>query len=430
MIYNSKIRNKLLRFGDMLTGSKIEKTMNEFKLHHTTDKYKNNPRLDNILNYAINNVPYYMDNVKECNITSFPVINKHIIKENIDLFVSNQFDKTKLNYSTTSGSTGTPFKFYYDDQKKVQKTKEVIYYNGWANYQLGDKHILNAVGKSKGRLKSFFQNVTATNPSQISLQWLETQRRIIKEKNILFYVGYGSVIKEFAEYCESKGDKPEDFKLKGIKSTAERLDENARLTAEKVFGCPVLCRYGCMETGVIAQECKEEHVYHINTLSYHVELLRIDSDEPAKPGEVGRVVITDLYNFGMPFIRYDTGDWAILSENECKCGLKGPVFLKVIGRSVENVTDPVGNLISWVAVNDKMWLYTNIKFFQFIQLTKDSYLLKLQASYNEEMKQKVMNDFLQLFGEKANINIEFVDEIKKTKTGKRPYIINEYLKGK
>lgn len=56
----------------------------------------------------------------------------------------------------------------------------------------------------------------------------------------------------------------------------------------------------------------------VNTQSLRVELLAPDSSDYVKPGEIGRVVITDLYNRSMPLIRYDTGDFAV-SHDDSSC---------------------------------------------------------------------------------------------------------------
>ena len=37
-----------------------------------------------------------------------------------------------------------------------------------------------------------------------------------------------------------------------------------------------------------------------------------DCDEPAEPGELGRIVVTDYYNKTFPMVRYDTGDTGMM----------------------------------------------------------------------------------------------------------------------
>jgi phenylacetate-CoA ligase len=256
---------------------------------------------------------------------------------------------------------------------------------------------------------------------------LSKQREILKKKKVLFYVGYASAIREFSKYCHKKGDNPSMFKLKGIITGAEKLDEKTREISEKVFGCPVLSRYSSLETGILAQECKEEHNFHINSANYYIEILKINSDKKAELGEVGRIVITDLRNYGMPLIRYDIGDLGVFSNKECKCGKKGYIFKSILGRSVENVTNPEGVLVSWVVINDAMWKYPQIKHFQFIQKTKSSYLIKLETNYDKIIEDNIKGTYKDILGYNAKIDVEFVEYIAPLKSGKKPYIINESL---
>ncbi|MDY0142875.1 MAG: hypothetical protein RBR97_13375 [Bacteroidales bacterium] len=425
---SSNFRNRFLRIYDLLTGSNIKNILNDIDAHHSNyNETATKSRLDLILKHAKKTVPYYK-NAETIDIKSFPVVNKQTIKNSIAQFTSQNYNRSKLISGTTSGSTGTPFKFYFDKRKKRRRTTEVIYYNGWANYRIGDKHLLNAVGIKKSKLKLFIQNEIISNPKNIDTNWLEWQRKILKDKKIYIYIGYASCLKEFAIYCNEQGDKPEDFKLKGIITGSEKLDPKARNIAEKVFGCPVLSRYSSLETGIIAHECPEEKTFHLNTSSYFVEILHPTKDEPVKVGEIGRVVITDLFNYGMPLIRYDIGDLAAFSQAECSCGRKGPCLSQIEGRIVENVTDTNGELVSWVAINDIMWPFNDVVFFQFIQKNANKYVMKIQAKPNNNLETDVKSKLQSLVGLDSILEIEFVDDIPALPSGKRPYIINEHLK--
>ena len=106
------------------------------------------------------------------------------------------------------------------------------------------------------------------------------------------------------------------YNLKGFISTSEALKEQTRIAIEKAFECPCISRYSNMEQGIIAQEISGYQGHIINEAHYLVELLKIDQDLPAVDGEVGRIVITDYFNAGMPFVRYDTGDLGILGYVE------------------------------------------------------------------------------------------------------------------
>ena len=71
-----------------------------------------------------------------------------------------------------------------------------------------------------------------------------------------------------------------------------------------------------------------------------------EGGRPCRPGEVGRILVTDLDNFGMPLIRYDIGDRAVLSDKQnCVCGRGLPLLEKVEGRTLEIIRTPDGQRI-------------------------------------------------------------------------------------
>lgn len=423
-------RSNIMHLIDLLKGGSLKRKFKTIDSFHY-DGYRSNEKLlAEILKHAKTSVKYYSNIESKAEISDFPVINKNIIKDHYQDFFSNEFSLESLIPIQTSGSTGTPFTFYLDKEKKKHRAIEIAYYNSWADYKLGDKHILNAVGGKKSKLKLFLQNEILTNPLHLDGTWLENQRKLIKNGGVRFYIGYASAVDQFTKYCSSKGDSPKDFNLKGIIAIAEKLKESTRELAEKTFGCKVLSRYASAETGVLSHECPEEKKHHLNTAGYYIEILALDSDKTVGFGKIGRVVVTDLYSFGMPLIRYDTGDLAILSNEKCKCGRTSPIFEKLEGRAVENVTDPDGNLISWIAINDALWPYTEISEFQFIQLTKNSYKLKLVSNQKNKSDDKILRDYLGILGKSAKLELEYVDKIEYERSGKKPYIINQYLKDK
>ena len=70
-----------------------------------------------------------------------------------------------------------------------------------------------------------------------------------------------------------------------------------------------------MENGILAQQkTASENEFIINWASYHIEILNIDTNELAPNGTVGRIVVTDFFNYAMPLIRYDTGDLGVIDN--------------------------------------------------------------------------------------------------------------------
>ena len=73
--------------------------------------------------------------------------------------------------------------------------------------------------------------------------------------------------------------------------------------------------YGNNENGFLACQVGEEDRYTVDLYNFYIEMLRLDSDDPVKPGELGRIVVTDFYNKAFPMIRYDTGDTGIYQRS-------------------------------------------------------------------------------------------------------------------
>ena len=383
-------------------------------------------RLEEFLEYACATTPFYKKFAGAKDLREFPVIQKRTIKDNCDDFLSSAYKKSDLVSVLTSGSYGMPFKFYLTKDKRVRQQAEVIYFNGWAGYEVGMRFVHTRTHPT-GRLRLFIKNTVVMNPSVINEEWLEKQRQTLKNDKVEFIVGYPSAITPIAKYCKSKGDKPAGFVLKGIVSGAEPLLETSRGIIEEVFGCIVLDRYSADELGVISHECVKCKRHHINFTSYKIELLGIDRDEPVEPGEVGRVVVTDLFSHAMPLIRYDTGDLTAWSKESCPCGMNVPTFEKIQGRTMEVVCDPSGKVIipfviTWLFQD----LFSSIIQYQFVQETRDSYLIRLHVVEPFDGEDVLREQFQKELGPDAHISFEYVDSIPPLPSGKRPYIINEF----
>ncbi len=106
------------------------------------------------------------------------------------------------------------------------------------------------------------------------------------------------------------------------------------------FGVPVSDAYSSNEIGVMALQCGEFGRYHVQAESVLLEVLD-DEGAPCAPGQVGRVVVTTLHNFGMPLIRYDIGDYAEIGA-PCACGRGMAVLNRILGRTRNMLTLPSG----------------------------------------------------------------------------------------
>lgn len=414
---------------DFLKQGQIRKPYNDIKTiieNQELGKKRSEEYLDNLLHHAVNTTKHYEKYKGYKSLSDFPVIAKKDIKNDYEGFLSNKCRKKDLISVQTSGSYGTPFTFYLTKEKKARQTAEVIYFSEWAGYYVGTKHAYLRCTINKSKLKLKMQNEYFLFSRVIDNEWLKASREILKKGKTKILIGFPTAISAIAQYCHEQGDTPKDFQIIGIITSSEPLLDSQRAIIESTFDCDCLSRYSTEELGVLAHECPTSKKHHINTASYKVEILDLDEDKPAKEGEVGRIVVTDLFSYAMPLIRYEIGDLGILGK-ECSCGLKGPIIESLHGRTVESVYNTEGKRILPYFIEDVMEDFTDIIQYQFIQYGKKSYTLKVVSKKDANFdKDRVINHIKFWMGEDAIVNIEFVDDIQKLKSGKRPYVINNY----
>src|SRR5581483_3500329 len=131
---------------------------------------------------------------------------------------------------------------------------------------------------------------------------------------------------------------------------AERLYPVDREALVQAFGPAVFETYGCREVMLIGSECERHDGLHLSAENLIVEVI-VDG-RPARPGETGEVVITDLHNLGMPFIRYANGDLATaMDDSACACGRSLPRIGSIEGRVTETLRDAEGGRVSGLVFN-------------------------------------------------------------------------------
>ncbi len=141
--------------------------------------------------------------------------------------------------------------------------------------------------------------------------------------------------------------------LRETATLGEVVDADLRAECRNAWGIGVADSYSCEETGVIALQCPDHPVYHVQSECALVEVLDEDG-RPCRPGETGKVVITDLHNLATPLIRYELGDFAKRGE-ACACGRGLPVLDRIMGRRRNRLILPSGGEL-WPAHNT---IFTN-----------------------------------------------------------------------
>jgi phenylacetate-CoA ligase len=155
---------------------------------------------------------------------------------------------------------------------------------------------------------------------------------------------YARAVVLFARFLEGRGLRA--YSPLSLVTSAEVLEEEDRRLLERVFGCPVFNRYGCREVSVVASECPAHTGLHVMGEGLYVEVETPQG--PAKPGQTGSILVTDLLNGAMPLIRYRIGDMGSWASGSCPCGRGLPRLEHVAGRVTDFLVGADGRLVSGV----------------------------------------------------------------------------------
>ena len=392
---------------------------------------ENREQLRNLLNYAVSHVDFYKRYAGWQHLSDFPVINKSVIKANEKLFMSPDFDRSKLFKESTSGSTGTPLVIYQDAGKRRRAAADTTFFSNFAGYHIGTRLYYSRVWNHlnrKSRIASMIQNIVMWDSDHLDdsdiQHFINALEHDNSEKSVLIFA---STLVAIYRYMIRNNIRT-TARVKCFITMSESLPENVRIGIADLFNTTVVARYSNCECGIIAQQCPCENEYHINFASFYVEVLKFNSDEPVADGEAGRIVVTDLYNRSMPLIRYDTGDVGVLSSRS-RCGIPGPVFARIDGRRIDCIYSTSGQLLSPYIVNNTMWKYDELKQYQLIQEGENKYVMKLNVVSLPFLREDAMlKDIKEYIGNDANIEVEYVDEIPLLASGKRKQVVCNYQK--
>lgn len=420
-------------FIDFLKGSPIRKHLSDIRRNMENPKGLNElreKRISDLLSHVIETVPFYESIPQYGKLSDFPVIDKNLIRDNFEQFRSSAYRNKKQFSAVTSGSTGTPFKVFQDGTKKRRNYADTIYFAKLAGFELGYKLIYMKIWpfeRMKSALHYRLQNMIPVDVIKLNEPQIdELINRMEKSNQIHGFLGYASAYETMCKILDRRQNVKIKSRVQSIIAISESMNDYTRDRMQHYFNCPAISRYSNLENGILSQQMKNSQKFLINTASYHVEILDLHSNSPVKAGETGRIVITDIYNYAMPFVRYDTGDLGAI-ETDLETGLH--YFSKVEGRKLDQIFDTGGNLVSSYIMYKVMWKYTEIDQYQIIQVSKTEYVMKINA-HKFERNEEIITDYKKYLGDDADFKLQFVDEIPMLASGKRQKLVNLYAKSK
>jgi phenylacetate-CoA ligase len=158
----------------------------------------------------------------------------------------------------------------------------------------------------------------------------------LTRRNQHYLLAYPSNLSALLDQFEKRGGFPPA--LRQVRTIGETLSDEIRKRCRQAGGIEVVDLYSSQEFGIIALQCPVSGLYHVQSESLLVEVLN-DDGQPCKPGEIGRIVITDLHNFATPIIRYEIRDYAEAGP-ACPCGRGLAALARIMGRRRNMVVFP------------------------------------------------------------------------------------------
>jgi phenylacetate-CoA ligase len=338
----------------------------------------------------------------------------------------------KLFSKGTGGSTGMPLQFDLNPDSNDRRVAASIRGYGWAGVETGCKQLyLWGVAVTEQSRKQRWKDalyhgiyrrkfLSTFNLSEERFsEYLEFHNRYRPDA----VVAYTNSLHEFARMLADK--KAQVHSPKSIVVGAEKLHPFQRELIEKVFGAPVFETYGSREFMLMGSECERHCGLHLTQEYLLVEVVDEDG-QPTPAGEEGNVVVTDLYNYGMPFVRYKNGDRAIAGFEQCGCGRGLPLLKQVTGRVVDFVQTPDGRRITGLFFPHLLKDFAGVGRFQVVQDAPDHVQIRIVATpkWNDGERRAVDGIVRSHLGPAVKLDIVNVDEIPLTGAGKQRVVVN------
>lgn len=284
----------------------------------------------------------------------------------------------------TSGSTGTPLRFFWSEMASTATRMQMERYFVWhAIDPAGRFADIRLVTDRDQYIEEPFKGWSVRSPDGLHLRfpvhrpiadqvaWLGHFKPHYLRTYPSHAIGLAAAIREANI----------DLPLEAAFTVGEVLSDDARIAISEALGrngrpLRVLDIYACQEAGKLALVCPEGR-YHVCAECILLEVVG-DDGEPVGPGGEGWVAITTLFNYAMPLIRYRIGDRAIAGQPEpCACGRTLPRLERILGRARNRFILPDGNSF-WPSGDLALAMRRYVPFRQFQMVQTERHRIELR----------------------------------------------------
>ncbi|GFO56850.1 adenylyltransferase [Geomonas sp. Red276] len=349
-----------------------------------------------LLDHCYRNVPLYRERFDqagfnpddfrgEADLLRIPTLTKKDLQQEGERLIALNIPRSELIADASGGSTGKPTSFFKDRERNRIRSADKMRHDIWCGWEPGESYAtlwgaqreFDLQPPLKARLvERYLYRAFGFNAFDISEEKVLRCLESLKKVRPSMVVAYANVAYLFARIVKRRGLDLAPLEIKGLVSSAETLTPEKRSAIEEAFATKVFNRYGSREVGLVASECRAGEGMHVNAENVVVEILK--DGRPAKPGESGEIVVTDLWNYGMPFVRYKMGDVGVATGRLCSCGRGLPLIEGVTGRTSDFLIDERGALVHGEYFTHLFYGLPGIEQFQLIQESRDLVTLNVR----------------------------------------------------
>ena len=288
-------------------------------------------KLEATLRWAIETVPAYRkyrsllargEDPREL-LARLPVTDKLDIKRDPGSYLSEAMPVSRRLEMFTGGSTRNPMQFYL--HKHLSRPKEYAFIQDFRNrVGAGPRELTLALrGRSVpgaarpgGSLWSYepIKRHLILSSDHLEERYMPRYAEALMRHRPAFIEAFPSALYPLARWLAAHPLPEFTAAVKGVMLYSENVYGFQMRTFREVFGCPVLKHYGHSERVLMAASMPDDDRYFFWPQYGWFELLDAEGWPITRPGVLGYIVGTSFDTKVMPFVRYRTGDLAVLSD--------------------------------------------------------------------------------------------------------------------
>ena len=362
-------------------------------------------------------------------IPRIPALTRDDLRQRLPDLVSSQYRKDELCTSHTGGTTNAPVEFLRDRASLPHKEALQRVLNSWAGYWPGDKAMYfwgahaDFAQNPSWRWRMYDRHLMRRiwlQTSQLNDEVFAAYRKTMEDYKPHIVYGYPTTIDLFCHFLKRTGTPK--HRPHAVICTAEQLEDRRGLI-EEVLGAPVFEHYGAREFGMIAAECDRHRGLHLHPAICMTDMAPVEhaGEEP-----MYEIFVTDLFNRGMPLIRYRSEDFAVPARTACPCGRPFDTLAYFVGRRNAMFHMADGSAVMGISLPYRVSsLFPPAVRTQFVQKTYTDFEVRYVADRDmpPPIVEKVIEMLHDFFKVRLNWQVVRVPTIARERSGKiRPYI--------